>query len=245
MILAYNILLVDDDYTFKEEFMECFDEYSFVDAKSGKEALEILRKPNQIDLVIMDVMMPGEKGTQVLKVIKKEFPKLPIIILTGFSSNDIAIDALKGRADEYIEKPVNVPQTKSLIRNFLVYKKGTFDISAVDVKSKIEKVKEYVLKNIDKKVTLEDAAKIVFFSPKYLSRIFYEIVGRGFNDFKLDLKIKEAKELLCNTGYSVEQISDKLGYLNSESFIRIFKKNVKQTPALFRKKIKKKVKIKA
>ncbi|OGC04734.1 hypothetical protein A2276_02015 [candidate division WOR-1 bacterium RIFOXYA12_FULL_43_27] len=239
--MSYGILLVDDDSRFRKEFVESFDEYSFVEAASGEEAIKALRLPNQVDLVVLDVMMPGERGTQTLKRIKKEFPRLPVIMLTGFSTKDVAIEALKGNADDYLEKPFNIEKTKSLLKKFLIEKKGGFDIDASDLKGKVEKVKEYILKNSDKKVTLEDAAKIIFFSPKYLSRAFSEIVGKGFNDFKLAAKIEKSKELLLNTGYSVEQVSEKLGYLNSESFIRIFKKNVKMTPAVFRKKKKKKI----
>ena len=56
-----------------------------------------------------------------------------------------------------------------------------------------------------------------------------------FNEYKLGVKIGKAKELLKNTGLTVEQIAYKLGYLNAESFIRIFKKFTKKTPTELRK----------
>ena len=57
--------------------------------------------------MILDVNMPGSKGTEVLKDIKALYPDLGIIILTGHSSEDVAIEALKGHADEYLEKPLD------------------------------------------------------------------------------------------------------------------------------------------
>ena len=94
-------------------------EYQIVEAADGRQALNILRRPNEIDLVLLDVMMPGLRGTEVLKELKKNDPELGIVILTGYSSKDIAIEALKGRADEYLEKPLNIDRAKEIIANLL------------------------------------------------------------------------------------------------------------------------------
>ncbi len=102
--MPYNVLLVDDDKMFREELREALEDYRVVEAANGKEALEILKKPNEIDIVMLDVMMPGLPGTEVLKEIKKISPSLSVVMLTGYSSKDVAIEALKGRADDYIEK---------------------------------------------------------------------------------------------------------------------------------------------
>ena len=112
--MPYNILLVDDDEDFRYEFRELFDDYNIVEAKNGLDALDLLKKPNEIDLVVLDVVMPGLRGTQVLKEIKSISPELGIIILTGHSSKDTAIAALKGKADDYIEKPLNIQKAKEI-----------------------------------------------------------------------------------------------------------------------------------
>jgi two-component system response regulator YesN len=67
-----------------------------------------------------------------------------------------------------------------------------------------------------------------------LSRLFKAVTGTGFNDYKIDLKINKAKELLRTTTLNINQITDRLGYLNAESFIRIFKKTTGETPTEFR-----------
>ncbi|MBN1409352.1 MAG: helix-turn-helix transcriptional regulator, partial [Spirochaetales bacterium] len=81
--------------------------------------------------------------------------------------------------------------------------------------------------------------KIIFLTPKYLSKIFKEQTGKCFNEYKLDVKMKYAKELLQNTGYNIDQIAYKLGYKKSESFIKIFKKFSHLTPTEFRRQMKK------
>ena len=234
--MPYNILLVDDDKDFRDEIRDYLEDYKIIEASNGEEALKLLRKPNEIDVVILDVMMPGLRGTEVLKEMKRIAPELGIIILTGFSSKDVAIEALKGHADDYIEKPLNISKIKGSIEDLLeaTEKKNMADTNST--KGKIERVKHFAERNYHKKVCLKDAAKVVYLSPKYLSRIFKQNTGVDFSQYKLEIKITKSKELLEKTGYNIEQISDMLGYQNIESFIRIFKKLTGCTPAAFRKK---------
>ena len=240
--MPYNILLVDDDREFREEFRDYLEDYQVIEACNGEEALNLLRKPNVIDLVILDVMMPGLRGTEVLREIRKIDPELGIIILTGYSSESVAIEALKGHADEYIQKPLDIDKAKEIIGNVLEAKKEESNIDIAGIKGKIEKVKRFVERNYHKKVCLNDAAQAVFLSPKYLSRIFRQSTGKSFSEYKLKVKIEKGRELLSKTGYNVNQVAENLGYENVESFIRLFKKLVKCTPAEYRKKIQRKKK---
>ena len=237
--MPYNILLVDDDREFREEFRDYLEDYQVIEACNGEEALKLLKKPNVIDLVILDVMMPGLRGTEVLKEMRKTDPHLGIIILTGYSSEDVAIEALKGRADDYIQKPVDIDKAKEIIERLLETKRGEGDIDIVDIKGKIERVKHFVERNYHKKVCLKDAAQAVYLSPKYLSRIFKQSTGKSFSEYKLKIKTEKAKELLSKTGYNVNQLAEKLGYENAESFIRLFRRFAGYTPTEYRKKFKK------
>jgi len=232
--MPYNILLVDDDVAFRKEFAECFEDYRFIEAGNGEEGLKILRKPNEIDLVILDVMLPGRRGTDVLREIKRIEPSLGVIILTGFSSKDVAVEALKGNADDYIEKPVDIKKAERIIADMLLNNTPDQQRYSDDINGKIERVKSFLRRNYHKKVNLEDAAEIVCLSPKYLSRIFKENTGESFSEYRLRFKIEKAKELLEVTGQTVNEISYKMGYNNLESFIRIFKKLEGCTPTEFR-----------
>lgn len=230
-----KILLVDDDREFRAEFRECFEEYNFVEAANGEDALNILKRPNEIDLVILDVNMPGIKGTEVLKEIKDIAPDLGIIILTGHSSEDVAIEAIKGHADDYLEKPINIDNTREIIDGLLEARAGK-GAAAGSMDNKVEKVKRFVDRNCYKKVSLKEAADAVALSPKYLSRIFKEDTGTGFNEYRLSIKLREAKALLKETRLNIDQISYKLGYQNTESFIRLFKEFTGKTPTEYRRK---------
>jgi len=231
-----KILIVDDDEAFRSEFKELFDNYDIVEAPDGKSALRLLKSANDIGLILLDVMLPGISGIEVLKEIKKTDPDVGIIILTGYSSKDIAIEALKGHADDYIEKPIDLNRTKEIIERALESKRGGKEVNTGDIAGKIEKIKSFIERNCYKKLSLTDASRAVCLSPKYLSRIFKKSTGMNFIEYKLKIKMEKAKELLVGTGYNVNQIAEKLGYENTESFIRQFNKLTGLTPTEYRRK---------
>lgn len=238
--MGYEILIVDDDADFREELRFCLTGYTVIEADDGTEALSILKKPNAIDLVILDAVMPRKSGTEVLREIKKIKPSLAIIILTGHSTKDIAIDALKGKADEYIEKPFNVECFLETIQSVLALKVQKDLICTNRVHAKIERAKQFIERNFDKKINLDDVAGQICLSPKYFSRIFKEVTGQGFNEYRLFVKFTQACVLLTKTEYTVTEITYRLGYQNLESFIRIFEKKLKLSPTQYRHKNQKK-----
>jgi two-component system, NarL family, invasion response regulator UvrY len=73
------------------------------EAKTGPEALNLVRN-NSFDVVLLDISMPGRGGLEVLSEIKKEFPRLPVLILSMHPEEQYAIRALKGGASGYITK---------------------------------------------------------------------------------------------------------------------------------------------
>lgn len=238
--MAYQILMVDDDAGFREELRDCLKGYTVLEAANGTQALAILKKPHAIDLVILDAVMPQVSGTEVLREIKKIKPGLAIIMLTGQSSKDIAIDALKGRADDYIEKPINVSKFLETVQSTLAAKALKGFTYTHGIHAKIDQAKQFIERNFDKKVTLEDVGNQVCLSPKYFSRIFKEIIGQGFNEYRLSVKTRQACELLKNSDYRITQIAVRLGYKNLESFIRMFEKMMKVSPTQYRHKNQKK-----
>jgi two-component system, response regulator YesN len=235
--MPFQILLVDDDREFREELRECLSMYRVVEAASGEEAISIIKKPHAIDLVLLDVFMPGLSGTQVLREIKRISPSLSIIMLTGNSTKDLAIDALKGHADDYIEKPFDMETFFKTVQRTLMNKHKA--VGTLQPYGKMERVRAYLENNYDKKVGLKDVADEVCLSPKYLSRLFKEKTGMGFNAYRLKVKIEVAQRFLKTTPVTVQEIADKLGYKNIESFVRIFKKITGETPTMHRTKGKK------
>lgn len=234
--MSDNILLVDDDKEFRSEFRGCFGEYHIVEASSAEEALAFLKKPNKIDLVIMDVQMPGMGGLKALGKVRAAAPSAAVIIMTAYSSKDVVLEALRGEASNYIEKPFDVEKARGIIESSLAKTRAEEETALAGGEGKVAAVKNFLRRNCLKKVRLRDAAAAVYISPKHLSRIFKAFAGVGFNAYYLKCKMDKAREMLSGTSYSVGHISQKLGYENAASFIRQFNKICGKTPARFRAK---------
>ncbi len=228
-----TILIVDDDEALRDELSTSLEEFNVVQAADGIEALRLIRGPNEIDLVLLDFRLPGSQGTEVLKRIKEREPTIPVVMLTGHSSKELAIESLRGKADEYLEKPIDVEYLRRTIAR-LLDRRDARPTDESGMSGKVVQVKHFLERNCFKKVTLEDCAAAVALSPKYLSKVFEEISGSSFIAYKLKIRIDRAKDLLKNTELSVSQISDKFAFQNPESFMRIFKKYVGKTPSKYR-----------
>jgi two-component system sensor histidine kinase/response regulator len=92
--------------------------YGIIKAASGEEALEKLSE-NNIDLVMLDVMMPGINGFEVCRIIKKKAGYLPVIMITSLSDRDSRIKGIESGADDFISKPFDSIELKLKIKNIL------------------------------------------------------------------------------------------------------------------------------
>jgi two-component system response regulator PilR (NtrC family) len=101
-----RILIVDDEEVLRDvlEVVLRREGFDVVLAASGEEALSVLDS-EEIDLVILDIMLPGISGIDTLRSIRVSNPGLPVIVITAFSSIDGAIEAMKHGAFHYIPKP--------------------------------------------------------------------------------------------------------------------------------------------
>jgi two-component system response regulator PilR (NtrC family) len=105
--MTMRILIVDDEEVLRDVLDAVLRREGFevAMAASGEEALSVLDEDDSIDLVILDIMLPGISGIDTLRAIRISNPSLPVIIITAFSSIDGAIEAMKHGAFHYIPKP--------------------------------------------------------------------------------------------------------------------------------------------
>ena len=111
MTLA-NVLLVDDEVAFVETMTKRLTkrELNILSAFSGKEAIEKLQNNQTIEVVILDVKMPGMDGIETLREIKRLYPLIEVIMLTGHATVESAIEGMKHGAFDYLMKPCDMDQ---------------------------------------------------------------------------------------------------------------------------------------
>ena len=102
-----RVLIVDDEEVLRDvlEVVLRREGFDVISASTGEEALSILDSTEEVDLIILDIMLPGISGIDTLRSVRISNPNLPVIVITAFSSIDGAIEAMKQGAFHYIPKP--------------------------------------------------------------------------------------------------------------------------------------------
>jgi len=104
-----RILLVDDEDDFRQTIAKRLKKRGIIpeEAATGEECLSILEKES-MDVVVLDVKMPGMNGVEVLCHIRKKYPKTEIILLTGHATTNDGVEGIKSGAFDYLTKPIEL-----------------------------------------------------------------------------------------------------------------------------------------
>ena len=112
------VMLVDDEAPFVETMAKRLEKRS-LDVKtalSGPAALDILNQKPNIDVVVLDVKMPGMDGLETLQKIKANFPLTEVIMLTAHATVESAIEGMKLGAFDYLMKPCNMDRLMEIVK---------------------------------------------------------------------------------------------------------------------------------
>ena len=121
-----TVLVVDDERNIREGLRKSLelDGYTVATAGDGREALSVLAT-DEIDLVIADLRMPRLSGEQLLKEVAESHPTVRVIILTGHATVEVAVQAMRDGAYDFLEKPVNLERLSLLVERALAERKLT------------------------------------------------------------------------------------------------------------------------
>ena len=118
-----KILLVDDDMRniFAIKYFLEEKEMNILVANNGEECLESLERDPEVDIVLMDIMMPKMDGLEAMREIRKQkrFKNLPIIALTAKAMKTDRVKCVEAGANDYLAKPVDIDKLMSLLRVWL------------------------------------------------------------------------------------------------------------------------------
>ncbi|MHB1404062.1 MAG: sigma-54-dependent transcriptional regulator [Desulfitobacteriaceae bacterium] len=163
-----TILVADDELSLRIILQTVLQKAGFrVDtAENGVDALQKVRGKDY-EVVLLDIRMPQMDGLQCFYEIHQEQPDLPVILMTAFSSAEMAVEAMKRGAFDYIPKPFNVEEVRILVERALRMRKLTREVDMLsrEVKALSEEV--------------EGSAKLIGESPKMQE--IYKDVGRIAN----------------------------------------------------------------
>ena len=114
------ILIIEDDISILRGLKDnlTFEGYSVLSSADGQEGLQIALEKH-VDLLLLDIMLPGMNGYEICRRLKKEKPELPIIMITARGSEMDKVGGLDLGADDYLTKPFSIPELLARIRAVL------------------------------------------------------------------------------------------------------------------------------
>ena len=120
-----KLLLVDDEKGFLDTITKRLEKrgMKIQVAYNGKDALTELENNKTIEVVVLDVKMPGMDGIETLVEIKKKFPLVEVIMLTGHATVETAIDGMKLGAFDYLMKPCDIDMLVTKVKDAMEKKR--------------------------------------------------------------------------------------------------------------------------
>lgn len=121
--MGQKILIADDDYLLRDLLKDILEkeDYQVEEAEDGIQTLEMIEEKKDFDLIILDIMMPGKNGKEVLKEIRKT-SQIPVIMLTALGDTKSELEGFSLGACDYVSKPFHAKVLLARVRAALLYK---------------------------------------------------------------------------------------------------------------------------
>jgi YesN/AraC family two-component response regulator len=252
-----KILVIEDEAQSREMFLESMEEegYDAIGAENGLVGIQ-KAKEHLPNLVICDIMMPELDGYGVLSALRRHRATavIPFIFLTAKATRIELRQGMELGADDYISKPSTIEEIlgaiaaqlrkqnsfKQWYANRHEQAKKTVDTveesrSIFPCSPQLNDVFKFIEDNYQQGITLSDVAKAVGYTPAYLTDLVRRQTGKTVNRWIVERRMVAAQSLLLESGRSIEQIAETVGYQNTGHFFRQFRQYHDSTPQAWRK----------
>jgi signal transduction histidine kinase/ligand-binding sensor domain-containing protein/DNA-binding response OmpR family regulator len=247
-----SILIIDDDESIRQYLVRLFkDTYIIYQAENGEAGLAMAQKylPG---LIISDIHMRQLNGIELCKAVKEngQLSHIPVILLTGATSDELKLQGVEGGADDYIVKPFDskllVARVTTLLKNRNTLQKyfyneitlnqNDFKVSA-EYKEFLDKCISIVEKHIsDKNFSVQTLLNEMSMSHSNLLRKVKSISGQPVNIFIRSIRLRKAAELFINTDNSIKETAYAVGIRDIKYFREQFNKLFGMNPSEYIKK---------
>lgn len=236
-----SILLVEDEKEMRATLREILEMNSYKVLEAGTYSNAVKHLESDIDLALVDYRLPDCDGIELLKRIRKDKPALPVIILTGYGTEDVAVKSFRTGAEDYIKKPFAIPYLLKKIAGILGEEFGGED-SGHECGSNMETfmmegIAMHMEENYMQDLNLDKLADMAGMCKFSFCRQFRKKFGHGYVAHLNGIRIKRSKELLGNPDLSISDIAYTAGYKSLSQFERVFKSAEGVAPRDYRKNI--------
>jgi len=220
-----HILVLDDDPAIRDALdMALRGLYIVHGAVAGDQACAILQR-HPIAAIVLDAVLGAEHGLDLIQRFRG-ISQAPIVLLTGYGSEELAVRALRARVHEYLNKPVDLAKLRRTLAELITPPGVRAD--------HVMRARRHLEEHPDQRHTTASLAEELGVSERHLRRRFQEAFGKTPRRFLTEVRMRRAEELLRKTRLGIEEIALAVGYPDLGTFRRIFKRAFGVTPSDFR-----------
>ncbi len=205
-------------------------------------------------IIFFDYDYPHKAGLDALRLTKQAFPSIPIIMLTKFHSEALAVWAFRERVLDYIAKPIKERNLASSINKLTRQQAGESDnkpryiyttYNPIPIEARVIAVENqqstfpsisYIAAHMHEKISLDTVSKLCDLNPYEFSRAFKRENGMNFQTYLIQQRIEKAVILLQHPGYNITDIALSVGFNSSSYFTQMFRRHMKITPKEYKNK---------
>lgn len=249
------ILIIDDDALIRQYLVRLLNNtYKIYEAENGETGL-LLAQKYLPDLVISDIHMQEMNGIELCRIIKtsEQLSHIPVILLTGATSDDLKLQGVEGGADDYVIKPFNnkllVALVSTLLKNRNTLQKYFYnEITLSQNDFKVSREYKELLDNCiaivekhlnDKEFSIQTLLNEMGMSHSSLLRKIKSVSGLPVNLFIRSIRLRKAAELFINTDYSIKETAYTVGIRDIKYFREQFNKLFGMNPSDYVRKYRK------
>ncbi len=246
----YRILVADDEpierQVVNKKIMRFFpDKAEVYLAENGLKAVELFEEKS-CQIALLDIAMPGMNGLEVASIVRNRHPEASIVFLTAFDEFSYAKKAIEVRALDYLLKPGSDADLANVLeeafrlcdskQEFRTINRETHD-EVPDSNRFARNVREYIGRNFQDDIALQDIAGAFGYSDVYFCKLFKQNFEVNFITYLNEYRLEKAKELLADPLINIKDISAMAGFRDANYFTRVFKRVTGKTPSDYRSEV--------
>jgi YesN/AraC family two-component response regulator len=240
-----GVLVVDDDAPVRSFLRAALEvRVRVVEADDGERAVAILEGAgDSLDLVLLDHVLPKRSGLDVLRTIRHQWPWISVVVMTGFGSEALAVQAFREGASDYLRKPIGLETLLTTVAPLLPRAASAHRHArppdergrrAVAVHPNIHRALAFMRAHFAEPISLTDVAREAGLSRFHFCRLFRSHAGTPFHEYLQELRVSRAQVLLANRHLRVSEIAYAVGFNDLSHFDRTFRKVVGRSPSEYR-----------
>lgn len=238
----YTVITIDDNPWILDDIRRTFDFSSngfevageFTSAEDALPAILSIRP----DLIVSDIRMGKMSGLDLAGILRENGVDSIIVLLSGYERFDYAQTAFRYQVFDYLLKPIDDSRVQELMERILNALREKTPSPVPGTKDVFEQITDYIEANYSHSIFLGDVADLVHMNRTYVSELFTRNAGMSFPQYKAQVRIRHACEMIEQGGQSMTDIAFAAGFESLSRFSRVFSQIKGMSPQQYRHQLK-------